>query len=117
MVTTKKLALIFVLAALAHSWVLPLGFRGGDFSLLSNSDIAGREGLTLQWLIKSLPVSAPAFRVLAVLLWAGVSILIARTTAHLAGPKLGANAGLLAGLIVALSAGASGTLTTLVGLG
>ena len=117
MVTTKKLALIFVLAALAHSWVLPLGFRGGDFSLLSNSDIAGREGLTLQWLIKSLPVSAPAFRVLAVLLWAGVSILIARTTAHLAGPKLGANAGLLAGLIVALSAGASGTLTTVVGLG
>ena len=117
MVTTKKLALIFVLAALAHAWVLPLGFRGDDFVLLVNSYLAGQEGLALQWLMQSLPVSAFAFRVVAVLLWAGLSVLIARTTAHLAGPKLGANTGLLTGLLVALSAGASGTLTTVVGLG
>ncbi|MFT4709227.1 MAG: hypothetical protein ACI8Q9_000345 [Planctomycetota bacterium] len=117
MVTTKKLALIFVLAALAHAWVLPLGFRGDDFGLLSSPFVVGNEGLTLQWLAQLLPVSAFAYRVVAVFLWAGLSVLIARTTAHLAGPELGPNAGLLTGLLVALSAGASGTLTTVIGMG
>ncbi|MFT6364037.1 MAG: hypothetical protein ACJAZ8_002460, partial [Planctomycetota bacterium] len=74
MVTTKKLALIFVLAALAHAWVLPLGFRGDDFGLLSSPFVVGNEGLTLQWLAQLLPVSAFAYRVVAVFLWAGLSV-------------------------------------------
>ena len=117
MIPARQLALLFLLALLAHLWILPLGFRGQDFVLLTSADELTQKGLAIQLLYDYLPRSPLAFRVLGLVLWATLSVLLAKTVCRLAGPSLGPNAGRIAGLLFALSCGASDALTSVNGVG